>query len=193
LHSKRPRSNAWPFAFGAGINARGFSNQQCGTNRLRIAISILLVAVNVIFAYDVILFEHHHVHGENALLENLQACFLALGTLLFLLPTQTNAANSFLNKAFSLLCLSFLLRELDLERFGVPPIIAQLGSGNGRKLLLAVLWVLLSVTVPRLYEELAETNAYFLMLILGVVRLSRRSHLPEPSDIAVSFTTARAE
>lgn len=186
------------------------------------AITIFLAAVNALFAYDVFIYEQHHVHGENALLENLQAFFLGSGTLLFLVPNNTNAANAFLNKAFSLLCFSFLLRELDLERLGLPAVIAQLGSGTGRKVLLVLLWglllhnysrnvndkpgfmrlmlfsykfklmlvvlallavsavmdkELLPVAQPRLYEELAETNAYFLMLALGLLRLSRRAHL----------------
>jgi len=188
-----------------------------------VAITLLLCAINVLFAYDVFLYEHHHVHGENALLENLQAFFLGLGTLLFLVPNNANAANAFLNKAFALLCFSFLLRELDMERLGLPVAIAQLGSGTGRKVLLVLLWGLLlhnyarnvhdkpgflrsmlvsykfklmlvvlallavstvmdkeilPVEQPRLYEELAETNAYLLMLVLSVVRLSRHAHLP---------------
>lgn len=200
-----------------------------------IALVVLLGTVNAFFAYDVILYEHHHIHGENALLENLQALFLGFATALFLLPSTCNAANAFLNKAFALLCFSFLLRELDLERLGLPAVIAQLGSGTGRKLLLAFLWgwlmhnyvrsvqnkpgflrqllsswkfalmllvlallavsammdkELLAVAQPRLYEEMAETNAYFLMLILSVVRLSRYAHLPEQADTAACCATA---
>lgn len=190
------------------------------------AIALLLGSINAVFAYHVILYEHHEVHGENALLENLQAAFLALAALLYLVPTAANAANNFLNKAFALLCFSFLLRELDLEHLGLPNVIAQLGSGTGRKVLLLALWglllfgfvrnigdkrgfvrqllrsykfalmivvlillglsavmdkELLPLTPARLYEELAETNAYFLMLVLSVVRLSRQAHLPAPA------------
>ncbi len=183
------------------------------------AITLLLGGMNALFAYDVILFEHHEVHGENALLENLQAMFLGLATMLFLVPTNSNNANKCLNKAFALLCFSFLLRELDLEYLGLPALLVQLGTGTGRTVLLAALWTLvvygfvrdvqdkphflrqllrsykfaamivvlvllaisavmdkelLAVSPARLYEELAETNAYFLMLVVGFVRLAPR-------------------
>jgi len=186
------------------------------------AISLLLAGINALFAYDVLLFDHHEVHGENALLENLQALFLTLATALFLVPTASNIANKCLNKAFALLCFSFLLRELDLEHLGLPALLVQLGTGTGRTLLLAALWALvlygfvrnvthkpyflrqllrsykfavmavvlvllaisavmdkelLPVTPARLYEELAETNAYFMMLVVGVVRLAPRPQL----------------
>jgi hypothetical protein len=186
------------------------------------AISLLLVGMNALFAYDVILFAHHEVHGENALLENLQAMFLGLATALFLVPTPANIANQCLNKAFALLCFSFLLRELDLEYLGLPALLVQVGTGTGRTMLLTALWTmvlygfvhnvqdkpqflrqllrsykfvvmavvlvllaisavmdkeLLPISPARLYEELAETNAYFMMLLVGFVRLAPRPQL----------------
>lgn len=179
-----------------------------------IAVGALLFVVNMVFAYDVVIYEHHHVHAENALLENLQAAFLGLGVVTFLL-TKARYHFPILNHCLALLCFSFMLRELDVERLGLPRLIVLLGSGTGKYLLLGLLWLWvtgrfircmqepgftrtllastqwhilltvlgllavstimdrewLSLELSRLVEELAETNAYLLMLSSSISRL----------------------
>ena len=143
------------------------------------------------------------------MIENIQAILLALGIFVFLFPHQHNAYSS-LQYALALLCFSFLLRELDVEKLDIPVILQTLGSGPGKRVLLLLLWgvvcwrvyhhelrvvkftwkpilqsrqlsclfgvlgflaisyvmdkELVPFTYSRLYEELAETNAYLLLV-----------------------------
>ena len=174
-----------------------------------LSLLLCLTAVNLGFAFFVITYEHHHLHKENHALENLQAMLLAVGTVVYLIPRIGIPLLPPLSIAMSLLCFSFLLRELDVERLDVPVFLHWIGSGIGKRILLAVLWLAmlqriyrascdgnidwqplifsrLSLCVAavlgllilgygmdrevfplahtRLYEEMAETNAYFLLI-----------------------------
>ncbi len=82
---------------------------------------------------------HPYIYAENGLLENIQAFLLIIACLLFLLATRTKGINKKIIPLFcSLLCYSFLLRELDIESFNTYGIIRALGSGTGKNISLTI-------------------------------------------------------
>ena len=75
---------------------------------------------------------------ENGLLEIVQAIILALTCLVYLAPIAVEKRTDKLILLFcSLLCLSFVLREIDVEKFAdVPDALTLIGSGIGKRLIL---------------------------------------------------------
>ena len=169
-----------------------------------------LLAVNILFAWFVIRFDQHHLHGENALLENLQGLFLAVSAIVYFCLARFSSGDTALAYlGASLLCLSFFTREIDLELLPVIERVGFLLHGVGRTILILALWsfyagmvikhggfrshiqrlrggkYLHNVTVcflllvvgavfdrglflvdySRLFEELAETNAYLILAL----------------------------
>lgn len=168
--------------------------------------------ISSLFSAFVIHYEYHHLHEEDGLLERLQAIVLLATTLLFLwLPRPTLAAAAS-QLGLALLSFSFVLREVDVERLPLPDLLRTLGSGDGKRYLLGLLWgglaawllhqqrrsiglvrqllrvpylhllvtallfllvsfvmdkKLLDFTYHQLLEEVAECNAYFLLLLAG--------------------------
>ena len=176
----------------------------------------VLAGLNGLFACAVIEYELHHLHDENSLLENAQALILGAGTAWFALTPRHDPARDLVYRSLAVLCFSFFLREVDVERLAIPDILRTLGSGSGRLLVLLLLWsavmvglwrfcrhagpvplwhasrpaamagvfVLfvvslamdknwLSAQLPRLWEELAETNAYLLLVAGHLARVTR--------------------
>jgi len=175
----------------------------------------IFLAVNLAFIFTVVTFGHHHLHDENGLLENFQAFLLFSATILYFRLTMLNdqsEESKRVNMGLSLLCFSFLLREVDIEKLPFMETVGFLFHGIGRTILLVVLWsgffknvydhceirllaielltskymlflnisfLLLVVGTTfdkefwdiehgRLYEELAETNAYLILIIPAI-------------------------
>lgn len=110
----------------------------------RLAIFGGFLLTNIVLAYMIIFFEHHHLHEENGVMENAQALLLGAGTVIYLKFFLADRNENFFYGALSLLCFSFLLRELDVEDFSLPIILIQLGSGTGRNIMLFSLWCLMA-------------------------------------------------
>lgn len=86
-------------------------------------------------------------HAENGTLESLQASLLVLGCLLYSLSFflgggRLSAAvdESWISRGSALLCLSFFVREVDLETLSLPALLVIPWVGNGRTLTLCLLW-----------------------------------------------------
>jgi len=84
---------------------------------------------------------------KDGIVEAAQSIFIALAIAVF-------AYHAFISKeiksklvsfGFSLLSLTFLLRELDVEKLDIPSFLIMLGSGTGRNLLLGSLWIILLI------------------------------------------------
>jgi hypothetical protein len=103
------------------------------------------------------------VADENRLLENLQAAalFLALVLSLVNLAPLRRQPPPYVAAGLAVLFLSLLLRELDVEKLGLPGVLTFLWSGTGRNLLLGLLWgaVLLGVAMNR-HRLKEDTLAY---------------------------------
>jgi hypothetical protein len=103
------------------------------------------------------------VAEENHLLENLQAAalFLALVLSLVNLAPLTRRPPPYIATGLAVLFLSLFLRELDVEKLGLPGLLTFLGSGTGRNLLLGLLWAVVLFSVARNRHRLKEdTLAY---------------------------------
>lgn len=117
---------------------------------------------------------------ENGPLENIQVIFLFLGSIFFLLHLKkSTAAVRCVLSGGALLCLSFILRELDVEDLAVPQWVIAVGSGTGRNLIMAVCWVTLGVFVIKSFSALKEmlkpllrSRTFILLVIAGLFLLS---------------------
>lgn len=178
-------------------------------------LGLTFVLVNTFTAYFAIIFQYDSLHSENSILENSQIAFLVLATVGYLLFQTSAQDERIIHVAIALLCFSFILREIDLEHLNLPSLLIALGSGIGRKILLAVLWIslgtfsyltiknrvsfikkfvtssafliltaaflllvisavmdkqMISLSHNMLFEELAETNAYFFIALPVIYR-----------------------
>ena len=196
------------------------------------------LALNIVFAVLVIVFDYHHLHGENALLENLQGLFL-MGSALayFRLAILSSGDTSLACLGAGMLCFSFFTREVDLELLPVIEHVGFLFQGTGRTILLLFLWSLYAwfvvthggfkshikrlrggkylnnfivcflllvigaifdrglflVGYSRLFEELAETNAYLVLALPAFYELYSRYtknwQLSDPMNAKVEETS----
>lgn len=101
---------------------------------------------NGLIAYLVFARGMSHLYDEGDVLESLQASLLALGGLVFLavaLLAEKRFRLAFLS--CFLLCLTFLLREVDVQDYQLPRLLVLMGSGMGRNLLLLSAWLALAI------------------------------------------------
>ncbi|MDC0088761.1 hypothetical protein OAI12_01980 [Porticoccaceae bacterium] len=100
-----------------------------------------LLLLNLLFSLLVLSFGYHHLAAENGLLENLQAMFLLLGAIAyFRLAAYSDGDGRLGWTGTGLLCLSFFTREVDLELIPVFEHIGFMFYGNGRTIMLLLLW-----------------------------------------------------
>jgi len=79
---------------------------------------------------------------ENGGMEDAQVLAVSLSLVLFLFAAVSSKSSERLFYAsLVLLCVTFLLRELDMEDYGLHPVITGLTSGLGRNVLLGFLWM----------------------------------------------------
>ena len=102
---------------------------------------VIAAIANLAVIASVIASDLHGVHAENALFENIQAVCLIFAALLYALSSFGNKSTDRIElMGLALLCFSFSLREIDIELFGLPPLIEQFFVGKGRTATLLVLW-----------------------------------------------------
>ncbi len=116
----RPR-NITPFISGAAIG--------------------LFLVLNTIF-WGALYFDGMVTTKENGLIENCQAGLIGVSGLIFLAGAlgRYDPREKIFFGGWFLLCLSFLLREMDIETYNLHPALIWIGSGFGRNLLLSAMW-----------------------------------------------------
>jgi len=83
-------------------------------------------------------------------LENLQALLLVSACVIFISAIlRGQRSDKLILFACALLCYGFFLRELDVQKLDVPPLLILLGSGSGRNLTLLLTTLLLLVMAGR--------------------------------------------
>jgi hypothetical protein len=83
-------------------------------------------------AYAVFVSNHPAIYAENGLLENAQAILGAIACLVFLASTALEKrSDKLILLSCSLLCSSFVLREVDVDQLAVHDALMLLGSGGG--------------------------------------------------------------
>ena len=89
-------------------------------------------------AHSVFILDNETVYAENGRLETTQAILLAISCIVYLAPIALKKEpDKLILLLCSLLCCSFALRELDIERLDIPNAWKIIGSGVGRNLILA--------------------------------------------------------
>jgi hypothetical protein len=100
---------------------------------------------------------------ENGPIENLQVVLLTISCIVFLAPIARKKEQEKLIHLFCfLLCCSFILRELDVERLDVPNVLKVLGSGVGRNTILTVAFMSLLFYTAARFSYYKKTIILFL-------------------------------
>ena len=98
---------------------------------------------------------------ENGLIETMQTVLLAVSCIVYLAAAALKEKPGKLIFLFcSLLCYSFVLRELDVEKFDIPYPLIFIGSGAGRNVTIAVAFIAILACAAlgnfRVYEKAAK-------------------------------------
>ncbi|MDR9500789.1 MAG: hypothetical protein RI601_03230 [Desulfurivibrionaceae bacterium] len=179
------------------------------------AIAIFFIYNTTLFYLVVFLHATAHIFAENGPMEMSQALLLTTTAVIFLISwTGLEKHHKFVLLSCSLLCLTFLFRELDVADFDIPHFLIVMGSGTGRNIILSTAWVciaigaflnwqyyrgkltlyffsktalllmtgagfllvgaffdheVIKVSYYKFYEELAELNGYYFLLLGALV------------------------
>ncbi|MFT5904916.1 MAG: hypothetical protein ACI9E1_000505 [Cryomorphaceae bacterium] len=107
-------------------------------------IGAVLILINGGVLYQVLKLGNSPIIDENNLVENLQViCYLFSAVILLINALRVLKLAKWLNLFFGVTCLSFVLRELDVEELNVPDLFILLGSGKGRNIMFIVAFVAL--------------------------------------------------
>jgi hypothetical protein len=117
------------------------------------------------------------IYAENGLLENIQACILVIAFAVYLVNAAIEKRpGKLIPLFFSLLCYSFLLRELNIETFDIPYPLQFIGSGSGRDISLAIAFFAVffyAATNYSFYRKAVishlKTRAGWLLIVAGVL------------------------
>jgi len=108
-------------------------------NRFLYVVLIIFSCTFAWLAYSVFVLNQSTIYAENGVLENIQVLTLVASFVAFLFPLKdSDREGKLLFCWFSFLCLSFILREVDVEDLDVPSVLIAIGSGTGRNLILAI-------------------------------------------------------
>jgi hypothetical protein len=138
-------------------------------------IALLLLDASIIFEVEV--GGNTEIVKEDQALENYQVILLFISGAVYLQTLfYAQKGQKLFPAAGALLCFSFILRELDVEKFDLPEIIILLGHGLGRNIMLIGLWLLLAVSFARNYKHylgiavnLLMTRSALLMVAGGLL------------------------
>ena len=150
------------------------------TSFVRIEILLVFVLYALFLAWSAYLVYAHdsaYLYKENGLIENMQVAALVIGCIVFFMPVVWPIGrDKLLHLFFSFLCYSFILRELDIERFDVPEIVKFIGSGVGRDVSYAIGFLSLMAYAlwhfsyyKARFKDYARSASFFLFLASGVV------------------------
>ncbi|KAF0095691.1 MAG: hypothetical protein E1N59_467 [Puniceicoccaceae bacterium 5H] len=115
---------------------------------------LAVLLLNGVLIEEVMLQGRSELYAENELIENLQACFYAGGffcALWGLLHVQR--FERWLGAAFSLACLTFFLREVDMAELNLPEVVKFFTGGTSKDLLLAFAFLALIVRFGVTYRQ----------------------------------------
>jgi len=142
-------------------------------NKRNIMIIMIFLGLLSYIAYSVYVLNQTSIYAENRLLENAQVFILALAGLIFSAPVvYQKRTDKLLLLFFAFLCLSFILREVDVEDLNIPNILKYIGSGIGRNVLVVAGFVgILSCAIYNLthYKTVLRN---FVLSIDGVLMIT---------------------
>ncbi|GJL85089.1 MAG: hypothetical protein DHS20C02_08640 [Micavibrio sp.] len=138
----------------------------------------MLVGVQLYACYMGLFAGVEDVYWENGLLENVQVVTLFAALLMFARYLKDLPRYNFIiNLVMTLLCFTFLLRELQVEDFDIPTIFIVLFSGLGKWIFLTALWVVLGLYALRYFSvywknfQIFARTGFSILIISGGVFL----------------------
>jgi hypothetical protein len=137
-------------------------------------VSVVIMGAFFVFflwtAHSVFILNFTSIYEENELLENIQIILLAISCIVFLIPMALEKKPEKLILLFcSLLCYSFILRELDIEKLDVHAILKFFGSGIGRNTTLAVAFIALFSYAAFRFRYYTNVSVSFLRSKSGIL------------------------
>lgn len=124
-------------------------------------------------AYAVFYQNYVRIYAENGLIETAQAVLLIVASLVYMVTAVTDKRSDKLIIMFcSLLCLSFFLREIDLEKMNVPSALIFVGSGIGRNTLLVIAFLAIIICALREYACYKQAAFSFLKSRAGYLLIA---------------------
>ena len=131
---------------------------------------LLILSANILFVYFSFLKGNNTICEENYFLENLQAILVATSGLVFLAYlVHMKKPYSFILWSLALLCFSFLLHELDVEKHDLPKFLVLLGSGAGRNIMISALWAFVAVQLLRDFSRMKKVIRNYLLSYSGIL------------------------
>ena len=104
------------------------------------AIITIVIFLGLLFwsSYSVYVLNNTSIYVENGFLENIQVFTISIACFVLFLPVvYQNRTDKLILLFLSFLCLSFALREVDVEDLNIPSVLKFIGSGIGRNALIA--------------------------------------------------------
>ncbi|PID65685.1 MAG: hypothetical protein CR975_06150 [Gammaproteobacteria bacterium] len=125
--------------------------------------AVLVVIVLFLLLVNILIFQLGKTHlewfAENGVVENIEVGFLVLASLVFAYAYRSCHTRS-IALCSVVVCLGFILREVDVEDFELPAWVIFVGSGTGRNIILAVLVVIAMISFVK------EMNYEKMLLLL---------------------------
>jgi hypothetical protein len=150
-----------------------FQKKNISDNSFRLIFAAVTGAFLVMFlwsGYAVLILNQPEVYAENGPIENTQVGLLAISCFLFFMAAVWGKRPDKLPLLFcSLLCYSFVLRELDFEKMCVNPVIVFWGSGVGRDIHEAILFSGIGIYSLCYFKYYANMAARFLTSRSGLL------------------------
>ncbi len=116
-------------------------------------IATALFLLNGWVLYHVLKLGNVSIIDENNLVENLQViCYSFSAVILLIHALKLSNLHRWLNLFFGVTCLSFVLRELDVEELDVPDLFIFIGSGKGRNIMFVLAFTALFFVFLRNYR-----------------------------------------
>lgn len=134
-------------------------------------LAVILIA-NFIFAYLNFIQGDDQFYQEHEIVENLQALLLTLSCIFFLIYSFfLEKRSSLILLSFSLLCLTFFLREVDVEDLELPAFLILIGSDVGRNIIISILWALIALFMALDFRNMKNLVFLFLLSNSGILML----------------------
>lgn len=124
-------------------------------------------------AHSVFILNITSIYAENGLLENTQVILLAISCIVFLIPIALEKKPEKLILLFcSLLCYSFILRELNFESLDVPNAIKFISFGVGRNITLTAAFIALFSYAAFRFSYYKNAGVSFIRSKSGILLMS---------------------
>ena len=138
--------------------------------------AVILAAFSVLFlwtAHSVFILDNTDIYVENGFLENIQAILLVISCIVFLIPIAVDKNSEKLILLFcSLLCYSFILREVDFDELDVNDTIKYIFSGVFRNISITVAFIVLFFYAALRFSYYIDASVSFFLSKSGILLIS---------------------